>query len=279
MDLLQWHNTFQEELHHLYSPEEIRDFFKRLLMAFLGWDPTVLALDPHRVFSTAAAAQMEKALTDLRAQRPLQYIIGHTQFMSLSVAVSPDTLIPRPETEELVSWVLESAPPATRSLMDIGTGSGCIALALKYYQPSWQINALDISEKALTVAQRNSQKLDLEINFQQMDIETAIGNDTFDCIVANPPYVTQAEKTQMRDNVLKYEPHSALFVPDSNPLRYYKAIFRFADNALAAQGKIYFEINPLFAEAMVDLAVTHGFKNYEFKTDIFGKKRMLSAQR
>lgn len=279
MNLVSCHNLYQESLKSIHTRDEIRHIFKSLISGFFDWEQTILALDPHRILSSFETKRMKKALDDLQKERPLQYILGYAYFRELRIEVNEATLIPRPETEELVGWVLSNNKKQYQSVLDIGTGSGCIALALKNAQPSWRLTALDISENALVIAQHNSQQLGLKIECLHSDINKVEFKQEFDCIVSNPPYVTQAEKTQMKTNVLDYEPHTALFVSDSDPLLYYRAVLECAQKVLTPSGQIYFEINPQFSYALIDLAVNYGFPNTEIKTDTFGKKRMLRAQR
>ena len=278
MELIQWHKRFLDSLANDYTPNEITDLFKRLLIGLFDWEPTMLGLEPDRQMSIEQELQLSKSLEDITNHRPIQYIIGHTYFMGLQIDVTPATLIPRPETEELVSWVVEKSTYEALNVLDIGTGSGCIALGVKHQRPNWTVHALDVSKDALTVARKNSKQLALDIQF----IHTSIANaqteneNEYHIIISNPPYVTVEEKKDMKPNVLDYEPHLALFVPPEDPLIYYEQIFQFAQTSLHRKGKIFLEINPHFCQALQDLAVSYGFQKHRVRTDIFGKKRLLS---
>ena len=279
MNLLQCHNIYQESLHAIHTKDEIRFIFKTLLKGLFGWDATALALSQQRKLTHSEIYTMEKALQDLLTDRPLQYIVGHTYFRGLKIEVNTATLIPRPETEELVGWLLEEVKEQRQKVLDIGTGSGCIALAIKSAQPFWHLTALDVSEKALATARRNSEQLNLEIEWLLLDITKGQLSEKFDCIIANPPYVTQTEKGQMKANVLDFEPHRALFVPDEDPLIFYRSIFDCAQKHLTEEGQIFFEINPNFSQELSDLALHYGFTKTEIRTDIFGKERLLRTQK
>ena len=276
MELLQWHKRFLDSLANDYTPNEITDLFKRLLIGFFDWEPTILGLEPNRQLSIEQELQLSKALEDITSHRPLQYILGHTYFMGLQIKVTPATLIPRPETEELVSWVLETHKYEAMNVLDIGTGSGCIALGVKHQRPNWTVHALDVSEDALKVARKNSKQLALDIQFIQTSIDNAQAENEYHIIISNPPYVTLEEKKEMKPNVLDYEPHLALFVPPEDPLIYYEQIFQFAQTSLHRRGEIFLEINPHFCQALQDLALSYGFQKHRLRTDIFEKKRLLS---
>lgn len=279
MNLLNWQNHFEKELQTLYSRAASRDLFKRIIRGLFNWEPTVVALDPQRIPSQEKQQLLHHSLNELKAERPLQYILGHTYFMGLRLTVNAATLIPRPETEELVSWVLEETPVEHPNVLDIGTGSGCIALAIKQFQPRWQLHALDVSQPALDVAKTNSKNLELAVHFIGANIETAIPRTAYDIIVSNPPYVTHKEKIEMKANVLEYEPHQALFAPVENPLHFYEAIFRFSQNGLRDAGILYFEINPIYCQALKELAVSFGLQNIQVRKDLFGKQRFIRIQK
>ncbi len=212
----------------------------------------------------------------LKKQKPLQYILNKTYFYGLPFEVNKYTIIPRNETEELVEWILRSIPKDdSLKILDIGTGSGCIAISLKKHLPRCYITALDISHQALKVAERNAKLNSVKIHFQQMDILREVPNDTFDMIVSNPPYVRNIEKKWMKKNVLLYEPHIALFVEDSNPLLFYERICSIAPMLLKRKGYIFFEINEYLSKQMPILIEQKGFKNFILKKDIYGKYRMI----
>jgi len=217
---------------------------------------------------------------------PLQYILGETEFYDLIVKVNPSVLIPRPETEELVDWALITSriingETEILKLLDIGTGSGCIAISIKKYIPLADITAIDISEAALNIARQNADLNQVEINFIQDDIfkptNLELINSKYDLILSNPPYVTEAEKDQMLDNVLNHEPDIALFVPDNDPLVFYRAITDFALVHLKINGFLFLEINEKFGQETLNLLKKKGFKEIELRQDMGGKDRMIKA--
>lgn len=228
-----------------------------------------------------------KILEELKTGKPLQYVIGETEFYGLTFKVNPSVLIPRPETEELVEWILSDLRKPKISIeglkiIDIGTGSGCIPISLKKNLPEAQLYALDISTEALGVSKQNAALNQTMVNFIQADIlnllNKQLSDEKFGIIVSNPPYVTDAEKKQMLPNVLQHEPHLALFVPDNDPLIFYKAIADFAIKHLDTTGSLYLEINENLGEETVQLLKQMGFKNIELRQDLSGKDRMIRSQ-
>lgn len=228
-----------------------------------------------------------KILEELKTGKPLQYVIGETEFYGLTFKVNPSVLIPRPETEELVEWILSDLRKPKISIeglkiIDIGTGSGCIPISLKKNLPEAQLYALDISTEALGVSKQNAALNQTMVNFIQADILNLLNkqpsDEKFGIIVSNPPYVTDAEKKQMLPNVLQHEPHLALFVPDNDPLIFYKAIADFAIKHLDTTGSLYLEINENLGEETVQLLKQMGFKNIELRQDLSGKDRMIRSQ-
>lgn len=229
-----------------------------------------------------------KILEELKTGKPLQYVIGETEFYGLNFKVNPSVLIPRPETEELVEWILSDVRNSKTSIkglkiIDIGTGSGCIPISLKKNLPEAQLFALDISPEALDVSKQNAALNQTRVNFFQSDIFNNILNEQlkgqkFGIIISNPPYVTDSEKQQMLPNVLQNEPHLALFVPDNDPLIFYKAIADFAIKHSDTNGSLYLEINENLGEETVQLLKQMGFKNIELRKDLSGKDRMIRSQ-
>ena len=228
-----------------------------------------------------------KILEELKTGKPLQYVIGETEFYGLTFKVNPSVLIPRPETEELVEWILSDLRKPKTSIeglkiIDIGTGSGCIPISLKKNLPEAQLFALDISPEALDVSTQNAALNQTMVNFIQADILNLLNKqltaEKFGIIVSNPPYVTDAEKEQMLPNVLQHEPHIALFVPDNDPLIFYKAIADFAIKHLDTTGSLYLEINENLGEETVQLLKQMGFKKIELRQDLSGKDRMIRSQ-
>ncbi len=224
---------------------------------------------------------VDKVVARVCAGEPIQYVLGVAHFMGNDYKVTPATLIPRPETAMLVDMITDRCGDRTDlRVLDIGTGSGCIAISLARALKFADITAIDISSDALTVARENAASLKVNINFRQDDILTASPvDDTFDIIVSNPPYIADSEAASMEDRVLKHEPHSALFVPDDAPLLFYRAIAQYAATALAPGGRLFLEINPLFASDLHDMLVSEGFINVELHRDFADKVRFASATR
>ena len=211
---------------------------------------------------------------------PIQHLLGYAYFMGMKLKVNPSVLIPRPETEELINWVLETTP-APSSILDIGTGSGCIAIALKRALPQAHVTALDISPEALTIAQENARNNNADIDFLQYDIlnsQLSTLNFQLSTIISNPPYICRSEADEMDKNVLDHEPHLALFVPDDDPLLFYRAIATQAVHLLVPGGKLFFEINRRFASELQSLLLSLGYTDITLRTDQFGNKRMIKAQ-
>ena len=256
-----------------YAAAELESIKKALCLELLG----ISAVSFYTKENVSAdTAKLDKALARLAAGEPLQYVIGYTPFCGLNFKVDGRVLIPRPETAELVDWVAQDATK-TGTLLDVGTGSGCIAISLAHRLPGWKVQGWDISEGALEVARENSCLNETEVEFRKVDILNASVDSGFDVIVSNPPYVMESEKAQMEDTVLDYEPHLALFVSDSDPLLFYKAIAAFGHRALNTGGKLYFEINPLLVEEMKDMLMGAGYRDVQVRNDIFGKPRMIKA--
>ena len=234
MTLIEFRSYFRAQLKNVYALEECDDFLKRLMQAYFKWEPIKIGLDPNYKLTTVEEEKLELALIELKKERPLQYILGTTYFMDLELEVNAAVLIPRPETEELVHWIISDEDKLNPlKILDIGTGSGCIAVSLKKAAQQWNIAALDVSEQALDVAQRNASKNEVSIQFHLDDIfDKKKWLKPLDIIVSNPPYVVPSEKEQMLSNVLDYEPDLALFVPEEDPLLFYKRIIEFAQQNL-----------------------------------------------
>jgi release factor glutamine methyltransferase len=275
---------FHSELDVQYGTQEVASFFSLLIDHFLGLEKFVLILQPELVVSKEEETLLFKALSDLKQHIPVQHIIGETEFMDLLFKVSPVVLIPRPETEDLVHWIVDdfqSANKADLKILDIGTGTGCIPISLAKRLEGATISALDISSDALTIAQANAAKNEVTIDFYQGDIlegaTTMPIRSNFDIIVSNPPYVRELEKKEMHANVLEHEPDIALFVSDKDPLVFYRAIAIFAEKNLAKNGSLYLEINQYLGKEMILLLGEYNFKNIELRKDIFGNDRMVKA--
>ncbi len=267
---------FLSELNTFYSEREIDNFFFLCCYSFSNLGKTQVLSNLEKTVSESVLLKYNFAVKDLKNQKPIQYILHTAHFFDLELEVDENVLIPRPETEELVAWILEETKPHSM-LADFCTGSGCIALALKKHHLELQIQAFDISKEALNIAKKNAQKYSLDVDFVEKDVlQTELfSDDKWDVIVSNPPYVRNLEKQQMHANVLNYEPHLALFVDDENPLIFYKSILKIAQKSLNPNGVIYFEINEALAQETIELANQMGFPNHELRIDMQNKNRML----
>ena len=273
---------FHEELDGLYGGSEVGVFLDMLFEAFLGWNKVRLLTSKETTVDQSDLLRFHWALEDLKKNRPIQHIIGYTDFCDCRIAVSPDVLIPRPETEELVTWLTDNftfhLSPFT--FLDLCTGSGCIAIALKKRFPAAEVTAVDVSPKALEMSRQNAQNNGVEVRFVEGNVLSTDFNfqlSTFNLIVSNPPYVRDSERSQMQRNVLDYDPALALFVPDDDPLRFYRAIAAVAKEHLAHDGLLVVEINEALAEETAALLSSYGFLP-EVHTDFRGKPRWISAQ-
>jgi len=258
-----------------YEPTEARAIAFRCLD--LGWN--ISSMDIMLKKEVDLPEDWSSLLARLAAGEPLQYVMGKTYFRDHLFAVNADTLIPRPETEELVDLVLRHAPE-NASVLDVGTGSGCIPISLKLERPSLAVEAWDISEGTLKMARQNSESLKVEVNFKQQDIfswPSSVG--TWDVIVSNPPYVTEDEKKEMANHVLDHEPHLALFVPTDDALKYYEALADFAQERLQDGGYLILEINQYFGTQTVELLFSKGFQEIKLLTDFKENDRMIIAQK
>lgn len=272
---------FQEKLSPIYGQEEASSFFYWLVEDFLQIKKSNVVFHFSEEIKEVEQAKFENALERLLQHEPIQYITGATEFMGLKFQVTSDVLIPRTETEELVEWILndfQGKSGESLKILDIGTGSGCIAISLAKYLPKVRVFALDISEKSLEVARQNAEANSVEIQFIQGNIlENLKWNETFDILVSNPPYVTPSEKKWMSDNVLKYEPHTAIFAPDETPLLFYEAIARMGKNSLRPGGKLYFEINEAYGQELINLLTHFSYKDILLKKDFLAKDRFIKS--
>ncbi len=276
---------FYTELKELYDESELKSLTKNAMIYSLNISATDLLIKKNEQLSEKQIQKALKVLKKLKSYEPLQYITGETEFLGLKFKINKNVLIPRPETEELVEWILEEIKSlkfktkGNFKILDIGTGSGCIAIALKKNFPSAGITAIDISKDALQVAQNNALINDVKINFQQMDILKSMtlgSKDSFDLIVSNPPYISQHEKSRMHRNVTDHEPHIALFVEGKNPLLFYEHIASLAlGNALKPHGRLYFEMNENLSREIFELPEIQKFTDVIIKTDLSGKERMI----
>lgn len=278
---------FYTSLKGNYPDTEIQSFFNLLAECFLKMKGVDIALNLYMPISGKKIDKFENAIKRLKKQEPIQYIIGVTEFYGLPFKVTESTLIPRPETEELVHWTLESSKCKNKDLtiLDIGTGTGCIAIALAKNLPNAKIYAVDLSTKALTIAKTNAKLNSVSVEFLELDIlnwdastdDFQFKDLTFDIIVSNPPYVRTLEKAQMSANVLKYEPDLALYVKDDDPLIFYKKIAEFAKTFLKNDGQLFFEINQYLGTEMIDLLNCLDYEAIKLRKDIFENDRMVSA--
>ena len=285
MKLKEIQSLFHQELDAIYGKDEVDSLFYILSESYYGITRIKLATDP--TYFVNHENLILDALKLLKKEVPVQYILGETEFFGLPFKVNENVLIPRPETEELVAWVIKKANTMQQikgdfKILDVGTGSGCIAISLAKNLPNAKVYGLDISKEAIAVAKQNAQINKVEVIFVEANIlnnpqENMDAAHKFDIIVSNPPYVREQEKNKMKANVLDYEPHMALFVADENPLQFYEAITKYAINNLIFGGNLFFEINEYFGSAMIRLLNHYNFKNIELKQDIFKKDRMISA--
>ncbi len=282
MTLSQLKINFTTQLQGVYDREEIHSFFYILCDFFLQYSRFDVSMSQDTVVSKSNIAIFDRVQLRLEAQEPIQYILGSTQFYGLSFKVNKHTLIPRPETEQLVDWIISNHKQQGSGLeiLDIGTGSGCIAIALAKNLSKASISGLDISEKALEVAQENAIKNQVLVSFYQKDVlETTALEKKYDIIVSNPPYVRQLEKKAMSANVLDYEPSAALFVPNEDPLLFYRKIAQLALVSLQEKGWLYFEINEYLSIEMDALLNEIGFVNIEIRNDFRAVPRMIKCQK
>lgn len=285
MILKEFRDNFNKQLESIYPKTEIDSFFFLLTESYLNFQRVDLVLKASFFLDEKKVEIFLNALQRLKQQEPIQHIIGKTEFYGLPFFVNQHTLIPRPETEELVSWILkieeekrEKRKEKSLKILDIGTGTGCIPISLKNELPTAQISAIDISKETLKIAKKNAELNKVEVNYVQKDIlKTDSLNDSYDIIISNPPYVRELEKKMMQKNVLDFEPETALFVKDSNPLVFYKKITELAKNHLNQNGFLFFEINEYLGKETKELIENFGFSKVEIKNDIFGKQRMIKA--
>lgn len=269
----------QSELKGLYPETEIRNFGYLIVEKLTGYSRTEIILNKNTLFSNEQSCLFENFIERLKNFEPIQYILEETEFYGLLFRVNNSVLIPRPETEELVDWIARDNKEKTSlRILDIGTGSGCIAISLKHVFPNAKVSAFDISDDALTVAKKNAEINNLPVEFLKIDIlNPGEINQYWDIIVSNPPYVPEAEKVEIQPNVLNYEPHLALFVPDHDPLLFYRRIAIFAKDHLNRGGQLYFEMHKNTAKAGARLLSETGFEKVELRKDISGNDRMLKA--
>ena len=320
MILKDFKNIFTERLSKIYPQSEIDTFFFYLIEEYLEFQRIDAVLKADFVIPSDVLLTLNDAIKRLQNEEPIQYILGKSEFYGFPFLVDKNTLIPRPETEELVDWIISevtkfeskkviksldvNASPVelSISMLDIGTGTGCIPISLKKHLPKATISAIDISSDALKIAKENATLNTVDINFIEADIlavdnldflsvraqpittsqkpfDTALGDNSLklDIMVSNPPYVRELEKVEIKNNVLKNEPHLALFVTDDNPLVFYDKIADLALKNLSGNGLLFFEINQYLGKETLEMLTTKGFKNIELKKDFVGNDRMIKA--
>ena len=274
---------FSEQLSTIYDANEVNSLCMMVLENVVNISPAKIKAFPATEISTPDNEIIANILTRLATGEPIQYILGYTEFYGLTFKVNSSVLIPRPETEELVEWIISSVGSSELAVglfLDIGTGSGCIPISLKKNLPDAEVSAIDISPEALQTAKENAELNKVVVNFIQDDIlnpESDILNSKFEIIISNPPYVTLEDKKLMQANVTDFEPHTALFVPEDDPLIFYKAIADFAANHLEKGGLLFLEINESYGEQIVKLLNGKQFINIELRKDMSGKDRMIKA--
>ena len=280
MKIKEYRSYFIHELTPIFDEGEAESFFYLILENKHELKRIDLALQPNLTFSADQIKVWNIILEQLKQEIPIQYLLGKTSFYGLDFDVNPAVLIPRPETEELVDWIIKSNVAAQASkiikILDIGTGSGCIAISLAKNIPDAQVFAIDVSAEALATAQKNAEINEVQVTFINKNIlETTELEQQFDIIVSNPPYVRNLEKEEIKKNVLDNEPHLALFVQDNDALIFYRKIAELAQENLSENGQLFFEINQYLGQEMMELLEKMNFKNIELRKDIYGNYRML----
>lgn len=306
MFLKELKNSFHLQLDEIFGKDEVESFYFILTEYLHGLKRIDLALNPNFEISEEEVQKWETIITELKVEKPIQYIIGETWFYGLKFKVDGNTLIPRPETEELVDWIIESQKSKVKGqkidkedvtsigvemrILDIGTGTGCIPISIKRNIPQAEVFAIDVSEEALKVAKRNAVENNVEVNFILQNIlevenlslslpaeSRSLNSGKFDVIVSNPPYVRNLEKQEIKKNVLEYEPHLALFVEDNDALLFYRKIAQLAKETLTENGQLFFEINQYLGKETVELLEQLGFQNIELRKDFKGNDRMIKC--
>lgn len=265
-------------LEPLYGNGEARAITDYVLDVCFGLSKADILCGAVEEMTAEKTAELNKIFGRLMEGEPVQYVLGRAEFCGRWFSVRPGVLIPRPETEELCAWITaDSKASASPKVLDIGTGSGCIAITLQLDMPESKVTAWDISADALDVARENAQQLGANVNFVKLDALNAKPEGEWDVIVSNPPYICEKEKKDMAVNVLEHEPHTALFVPDADPLLFYRAITRLAVQTLNKGGRLYFEINPIYADDTCRMMRAEGMTAVELRSDMYGKQRMAKG--
>lgn len=269
----------KEELGSYYNEGEVTALTRIIATEILGIAPTTYYLKDCVTLSTEEEATLSATIERLKRHEPIQYIQGYTEFCGLKFKVNRATLIPRPETSELVEWIAGDHKGKAVNILDIGTGSGCIAVSLAHRLPLSKVTAWDISPEAIAIAIENSKENNTKVTFEIVDILTQRPTEgVFDVIVSNPPYIKENEKSAMHKNVLDWEPHTALFVPNNDPLIFYRTIAQKAMTMLTTGGTLYFEINRAHGAETMNMLADFGYKNIELRQDFAGNDRMIKAE-
>lgn len=283
--------SLRKQLLDLYGEGEARAITLLVAEDAFGMSRTDVYMGKDRDFSAEQCERLANLSARLAGGEPVQYVLGKASFCGRMFSVDKNVLIPRPETEELVAWAKDEAEaltmaadgqsPKSLRILDVGTGSGCIAVTLKLLFPRAEVWGMDISPDALTVARTNARLLDADVNFFCHDMEQPLPANlpVFDLIVSNPPYIMDKEQGEMRRNVLDYEPHTALFVPDNAPLRFYRALCKLSKKNLSPRGRMLLEINRALGKETVELLSANGFDNTELRNDAFGNPRMVCGRK
>lgn len=274
---------FFDRLEAIFSPSEMKSMWTQIICKRMNWTPTELLLKQHERLSESDLLFVRSFVKGLLQQEPFQYLLGETSFFGLTILCDSRALIPRPETEELVDWVRSSVKNPTE-ILDLCTGSGCIALALKSIFPTANVSAIDLSKDALDLAQENARNLALTLQFYQQDVLKLDVDFThefpeFDVIISNPPYIPNQERVTMSAHVLQHEPEMALFVEDADPILFYKKILDFAELNLKSDGLLFFELHESYGQQVKSYAESKSFKEIEIREDLQGKARMMKAQK
>jgi len=271
-----------EQLSPIYPPQEIESMSMLIFEKVLGLSRIQIRLNQNETISAANLAQIKEIIRRLIQFEPIQYVLGETEFYGCNFKVDPSVLIPRQETEELVDWIIQDYKHLSPTILDIGTGSGCIPISLVKNLPGATAEGWDISPEALLLAKENGLKNRVEVSFQCVDILNLVDSalsERYDIVVSNPPYITKSEKALMHQNVIDFEPHLALFVPDADPLVFYRKIADFAIMQLKPGGHLYLEINEKFGNETAELLALKGFITVNFRKDIHGRDRMIRGKK
>ncbi|HLV42345.1 MAG TPA: peptide chain release factor N(5)-glutamine methyltransferase [Brumimicrobium sp.] len=271
---------FSEELNDIFTPREKKQIGKMFLMDYLDFDASDLLLKKDEKVSSEIIERLNSAIYHINRGKPVQYVLGSVHFYGLELKIDKRALIPRPETEELVEWIIEVWKDKSPRTLDVGTGSGCIPLAVKANIPKSDVYGVDVIQFALDLAIENAEKLNLDVTFDfanAMNLKT-YSDQKWDLIISNPPYIPIDEKEEMNAHVVDHEPGTALFVPNDNPLLFYKVIALYAKDYLEADGSLFFEIHENLSKEIVTFLNAYGFSKVEVRKDLQGKDRMVHAQ-